>query len=69
MFDLEVHAESIPKFKLAFHIAQIVFSLVLWCIEIAVFRADGSVVTGNVGWTFAVVRAPCFLVVEDVSDC
>lgn len=56
MLDLEVHAEGIPKWKLVFHIAQIICSLVLWCIEIAVFRADGSVVTGNVGWTFAVVR-------------
>jgi hypothetical protein len=57
--DLELNAEHVPKFKLAFHIGQIVFSLVLWCMEIAVFRAEGSIVTGNVGWTFAVVRAPC----------
>jgi len=55
--DLELNAEHVPAFKLGFHIAQIVFSLVLWCIEIAVFRADGSVITGNIGWTFAV----CFL--------
>jgi len=53
--DLELNAEHVPAFKLGFHIAQVVFALVLWCMEIAVFRADGSVVTGNVGWTFAVV--------------
>ncbi|KAK4453662.1 hypothetical protein QBC34DRAFT_394672 [Podospora aff. communis PSN243] len=57
--DLELNAEHVPKFKLAFHIGQIVFALVLWCMEIAVFRAEGSIVTGNVGWTFAV----CFLTI------
>jgi len=53
--DLEFDPEKIPAFKLGFHIAQIVCAFVLWCLEIAVFRAENSVVNGNVGWTFAVV--------------
>ncbi|KAK1760670.1 hypothetical protein QBC47DRAFT_11793 [Echria macrotheca] len=55
--DMEFDPEKIPTFKLAAHSAQIVCAFVLWCLEIAVFRADGSVINGNVGWTFAV----CFL--------
>ncbi|KAK0664014.1 hypothetical protein QBC41DRAFT_21460 [Cercophora samala] len=52
--DFELDAEQIPAFKLAFHIAQIVFAFVLWCLEIAVFRADSAKIVGNNGWTFAV---------------
>ncbi|KAK0754747.1 hypothetical protein B0T18DRAFT_435045 [Schizothecium vesticola] len=55
--DIELNTDHIPALKLAFHIGQFVCTLVLWCMEIAVFRAEGSVVNGNVGWTFAV----CFL--------
>jgi hypothetical protein len=53
--DIELNTDHIPPLKLAFHIGQFVCTLVLWCMEIAVFRAEGSVVNGNVGWTFAVV--------------
>lgn len=62
--DMELNTDHIPRFKLAFHIGQFVCTLVLWCMEIAVFRAEGSVVNGNVGWTFAVVwtgRTQCRL--------
>jgi len=65
---LEVNAEHVPAFKLGFHLAQVVLALVLWCIEIAVFRAEGSTVTGNVGWTFAVVRTSCVLRLEGVRE-
>ncbi|KAM7204159.1 hypothetical protein V8F33_001794 [Rhypophila sp. PSN 637] len=58
MFEsLEVNAEHIPAYKLGVHIAQVVFALVLWILEIVVFRAKDAPVTGAIGWTFAV----CFL--------
>ncbi len=53
--DLELDPEKIPTFKLVFHSLQIVLAFVLWCLEIAVFRADQAKITGNNGWTFAVV--------------
>lgn len=56
MFEsLEVNAEHIPAYKLAAHLAQILFAVVLWILEIVVFRAKDALVTGSIGWTFAVV--------------
>lgn len=55
--DLELDPERIPLFKLVFHSLQILFAFVLWCLEIAVFRAEGSKIVGNNGWTFAAVWA------------
>ncbi|KAL8410053.1 hypothetical protein RB594_008230 [Gaeumannomyces avenae] len=52
--DVEFDADKVPNIKLGLHIAQIVFGFVGWCLEIVVFRADGSLINGNVGWTFAV---------------
>ncbi|GAB1314266.1 Chaperone-binding protein [Madurella fahalii] len=52
--DIEFDPEQIPAFKLGFHIAQIVFAFVLWCLEIAVFRNNEARIVGNNGWTFAV---------------
>ncbi|KAK4041661.1 hypothetical protein C8A01DRAFT_14640 [Parachaetomium inaequale] len=52
--DLEFDPERIPTFKLVFHSLQILFGFVSWALGIAVFRADGSKVVGNNGWTFAV---------------
>lgn len=60
--DIEFDPEKIPAFKLGFHIAQIIFAFVLWCLEIAVFRNDGARIVGNNGWTFAVVRIVPFVV-------
>lgn len=57
--DVEFDADKVPNIKLALHIAQIIFGFVGWCLEIVVFRAEGSLINGNVGWTFAVVRASC----------
>ncbi|KAK3327165.1 hypothetical protein B0T19DRAFT_154954 [Cercophora scortea] len=54
---LEFDAEKVPAFKLGFHLAQLVFAFVLWCLEIAVFRASDAPITGSIGWTFGV----CFL--------
>ncbi|KAK0615992.1 hypothetical protein B0T17DRAFT_497284 [Bombardia bombarda] len=51
--DFELHAEQIPTWKLIFHVLQIVFAFVLWCLEIAVFRAADAPINGNNGWTFA----------------
>lgn len=69
--DLELDPERIPAFKLAFHVAQILFAFVLWALEIAVFRADGAKVVGNNGWTFAAVRSPAVprLVVAALQEC
>lgn len=52
--DLEFDPERIPMFKLIFHSLQILFGFVSWALGIAVFRADGSRVVGNNGWTFGV---------------
>ncbi|KAH6845576.1 hypothetical protein B0I37DRAFT_188668 [Chaetomium sp. MPI-CAGE-AT-0009] len=52
--DLEFDPERTPMFKLIFHSLQIVFAFVSWALGIAVFRADGSRIVGNNGWTFGV---------------
>lgn len=54
--DFEWDPEMVPGIKLGFHIFQILFAFVCWCLEISVFRADGSVVNGQNGWVFGVVR-------------
>jgi hypothetical protein len=59
MVDFEWNPDLVPKVKLGLHGAQIVFVFVLWCMEIAVFRADGARIVGNNGWTFGV----CFLTI------
>lgn len=57
MVHMEWDPNYVPKVKLGLHIAQAVLSFVLWCIEIAVFRSKNAEITGNNGWTFAVVRS------------
>jgi len=52
--DLEFDPEGIPTFKLVFHSLQVLCGFISWALEIAVFRADGSKVVGNNGWTFGV---------------
>ncbi|KAK3299408.1 uncharacterized protein B0H64DRAFT_388395 [Chaetomium fimeti] len=52
--DLEFDPERIPMFKLIFHSVQILFGFVSWALGIAVFRAEGSRIVGNNGWTFGV---------------
>jgi hypothetical protein len=55
MVSLEWDPNYVPPVKLGLHIAQIVLSFVLWCIEIAVFRGEDAKIVGNNGWTFGVV--------------
>lgn len=50
----EFDHEKIPLYKLVLHIAQVVISVTIWCLEIAVFK--GGDINGNNGWTFGVVR-------------
>jgi len=54
--------ERVPTAKLATHALQIVLAFVGWCMEIAVFVNDEAVITGQIGWTFAVVCLPRFAV-------
>ncbi|ROT39223.1 hypothetical protein SODALDRAFT_323646 [Sodiomyces alkalinus F11] len=49
--------EIVPGAKLGMHSFQIIFSFVIWCLQIGVFVNDDSRIVGNNGWTFAV----CFL--------
>jgi hypothetical protein len=51
--------EHVPSAKLATHALQIVLGFVAWCMEIAVFTNDEATITGQIGWTFAVVRLFC----------
>ncbi|KAK3326553.1 hypothetical protein B0H66DRAFT_164239 [Apodospora peruviana] len=55
--EFEFNPENVPALKLGFHIAQIVCALVLWILEIVVFRDKDTPITGGIGWTFGV----CFL--------
>ena len=55
MLEFEIH--QFQTIKLALHIAQVVFIFVAWAIEIAVFKADKSVIDGRTGWHFGL----CFL--------
>lgn len=51
---MEFDYSRIPLYKLVLHVLQILFSFTAWCLGIAVFRAEGSVVNGQNGWTFGV---------------
>lgn len=53
---LEFDHGKIPLYKLVLHIIQIVISVTIWCLEIAVFK--GGDINGNNGWTFGVVCLP-----------
>lgn len=50
---VEFNRDRIPLYKLIVHIAQIVLSVTIWCLEIVVFK--GGDVNGQMGWTFGVV--------------
>jgi hypothetical protein len=55
MVSLEWDPHYVPNVKLGLHCAQIVFSFVLWCLAIAVFRGEDARIVGLNGWTFGVV--------------
>lgn len=61
---LEWDPDYVPGVKLGLHTAQIVLSFVLWCLEIAVFRADDAEIVGQNGWTFGVVGRISRMVVQ-----
>ncbi|KAI1103529.1 hypothetical protein F4804DRAFT_342420 [Jackrogersella minutella] len=54
---LDINPDKVPNTKLGLHIFQVVLGLVIFILEIILFRADGSVINGNNGWTFGL----CFL--------
>jgi hypothetical protein len=55
MVSFEWDPHYVPNVKLGLHCAQIVFSFVLWCLAIAVFRGEDAQIVGLNGWTFGVV--------------
>ena len=56
MVDFEWDPDYVPNVKLGLHVAQLLFSFVAWCLEIAVFMGKDAKITGDNGWTFGVVR-------------
>jgi hypothetical protein len=54
----EIDPKLLPPLKLGLHCGQVLLSFVAWCLEIAVFRAENAKITGENGWTFAVVSLP-----------
>ncbi|KAI0004008.1 hypothetical protein F4779DRAFT_621548 [Xylariaceae sp. FL0662B] len=54
---LDFDPEKVPNVKLGIHIAQFVLGIVVFVLEIVLFRADDAVINGNNGWTFGL----CFL--------
>lgn len=57
MKSLEWNPDLVPPLKLGLHGAQILFSFIIFCLEISVFRAKNASIVGDNGWTFGV----CFL--------
>ncbi|KAI1407017.1 hypothetical protein F5Y13DRAFT_175909 [Hypoxylon sp. FL1857] len=54
---LDINPDTVPNTKLGLHIFQVVLALVIFILEIVLFRADGSIINGNNGWPFGL----CFL--------
>ncbi|KAI1391082.1 uncharacterized protein F4822DRAFT_426935 [Hypoxylon trugodes] len=54
---LDVDANKVPNTKLGLHIFQGVLAVVIFILEIVLFRADDSKINGNNGWPFGL----CFL--------
>ncbi|KAF3069002.1 hypothetical protein GL218_08221 [Daldinia childiae] len=54
---LDVNPDKVPNTKLGLHIFQGVLAIVIFILEIILFRADGSIINGNNGWPFGL----CFL--------
>lgn len=53
--NLEWGPDQVPPVKLGLHIAQVLFTFVIFCLEISVFTSKGSAIIGKNGWTFGVV--------------
>jgi hypothetical protein len=54
--EFEWDPENVPGLKLGLHIAQILFGFIVFALEISVFKDKISIINGNNGWAFAVVR-------------
>ncbi|KAI1479734.1 hypothetical protein K445DRAFT_322034 [Daldinia sp. EC12] len=54
---LDVNPDKVPNTKLGLHIFQGVLAIVIFILEIVLFRADDSKINGNNGWPFGL----CFL--------
>ncbi|CAJ2507264.1 Uu.00g084500.m01.CDS01 [Anthostomella pinea] len=54
---LDFDPDKVPNVKLALHIAQVVLALVIFILEIIVFKANNASINGNNGWPFGL----CFL--------
>ncbi|KAI1645092.1 uncharacterized protein F4817DRAFT_194105 [Daldinia loculata] len=54
---LDVNPDKVPNTKLGLHIFQGVLAIVIFILEIVLFRADSSIINGNNGWPFGL----CFL--------
>lgn len=53
---LDVNPDKVPNTKLGLHIFQGVLAIVIFILEIVLFRADSSIINGNNGWPFGLVR-------------
>lgn len=61
---LDINPDKVPNTKLGLHIFQIILGVVIFILEIVLFRADNSVINGNNGWPFGLVRkVPLFTLV------
>ncbi|KAI1654063.1 hypothetical protein F4813DRAFT_233185 [Daldinia decipiens] len=54
---LDVNPDKVPNTKFGLHIFQGVLAIVIFILEIILFRADDSKINGNNGWPFGL----CFL--------
>ncbi|KAI2641746.1 hypothetical protein GGS26DRAFT_15632 [Hypomontagnella submonticulosa] len=54
---LDINPDKVPNTKLGLHLFQIVLGVVIFILEIVLFRAEGSIINGNNGWPFGL----CFL--------
>ncbi|KAI1759961.1 hypothetical protein GGR53DRAFT_523463 [Hypoxylon sp. FL1150] len=54
---LDINPDKVPNTKLGLHIFQAVLGVVIFILEIVLFRADNAVINGNNGWPFGL----CFL--------
>lgn len=52
MMEFSIH--SLQKYKLAVHIVQLTFAVVIWILDIIVMRSDATV-DGRLGWNFGYV--------------
>ena len=52
----ELAPDLVPKVKLGLHILHTIVAFVIFVLEIVLFRKPEAKITGNNGWTFAMVR-------------